>query len=68
MGEVLLSKKFIFALVAVISGFILVILDKTTADVFFKFAEIIGGVYVVGNISDKINDSRVEIADLKQLS
>ena len=63
--EILLSKKFIFALVAIAMGFVLVLLDKTTSDFFFKFAEIVGGTYVVGNISDKINDTRENIQDIK---
>jgi len=65
IAEILLSKKFIFALVALVMGFVLVLLDKTTSDIFFKFVEWVGGIYVAGNISDKINDTRKEIADLK---
>lgn len=59
------SKKFVFALVLSIMGFVLVILDKTTTDFFFKFVEVVGVTYVIGNINDKINDTRKEIADLK---
>lgn len=61
--EVLLSKKFIFALVGMVMAFVLVLMNKTTSEVFFRFAEIVGGTYVVGNISDKINDTRKEIAE-----
>jgi len=63
--EILISKKFIFALVAITMGFVLVMVDKTTADVFFKFAAVMGGTYVLGNISDKINDTRADIQDIK---
>ena len=59
------SKKFIFALVLSIMGFVLVLLDKTTTEFFFKFVEIVGITYVIGNINDKINDTRKDIADLK---
>ena len=55
--SILLSKKFIFALVAIAMGFTLVLMKETTSDVFFKFVEVVGGLYVLGNISDKINDS-----------
>ena len=55
--KLLLSKKFIFALVVTAMGFVLVLLKETSSDVFFKFVAVIGGTYVVGNISDKINDS-----------
>lgn len=55
--EILLSKKFIFALVVVLMGFILVLLKETTSDVFFKFAELVGGLYVIGNGVDKVSDT-----------
>jgi hypothetical protein len=62
MKEILLSKKFIFALVVAIMAFVLVLLDKTTSEFFFKFIEIVGATYLVGNVSDKINDTRLQIA------
>jgi len=58
--DILVSKKFIFALVVSTMGFALVLLDKTTSEFFFRFIEIVGATYVVGNISDKINDSSVQ--------
>jgi hypothetical protein len=64
--DILISKKFIFAIILAIMGFVLVLLDKTTSDFFFKFIEVIGAGYVVGNISDKINDTRSEIEDIKK--
>lgn len=66
MKERLLSKKFIFALAVSIMGFVLVLLKETDANTFFKFVELIGGIYVVGNISDKINDTRSDINRLNQ--
>ena len=65
MKDILLSKKFIFALVAIIMGFVLVLTNRTTSDFFFRFVEIVCGVYVIGNISDKINDTRENIQDIK---
>ena len=62
MEGTLLSKKFIFALVVVIMGFVLVLIKATTSDFFFKFVEIVGATYVVGNISDKIKDTRADMA------
>ena len=66
MKEILVSKKFIFALVVSIMGFVLVVIKETDAETFFKFVELIGGIYVVGNISDKINDTRTDITKLNQ--
>ena len=63
--SILLSKKFIFALVAIIAGLVLVLMDKTTADVWFRFCEIVGATYVAGNAVDKIADTKLEIADIK---
>jgi hypothetical protein len=61
MQEILLSKKFIFALTITVMGFVLLILDKTTSESFFKFVEIVGAGYVIGNGVDKINDTITEI-------
>ena len=63
--SILLSKKFIFALVAIAMGFTLVLMKETTSDVFFKFVEIVGGLYILGNVSDKINDTRTYIEEIK---
>jgi hypothetical protein len=61
--QVLLSKKFIFALVVILMGFVLVLVNKVTSDVFFKFVEWVSGIYVVGNISDKVNDTKVTLSE-----
>jgi hypothetical protein len=63
--EILLSKKFILVILFAILGTVLVITDKTSADIFFKFMELIAGGYLVGNVSDKINDTRANIEDIK---
>lgn len=65
LKEIFASKKFVLVILFAILGTILVIADKTTADVFFKFMELVAGGYLIGNVSDKINDSRVEIQDIK---
>ena len=46
-------------------SFVLVLANKTTSEIFFKFAEIVLGIYTVGNISDKLNDTKKEIADMR---
>jgi hypothetical protein len=60
MLEILLSKKFIFALIAIVMGFVLVLMKETTSDIFFKFVEIVGGLYVIGNGVDKVSDTVLE--------
>lgn len=49
----LLSRKFIFALTVVVLGFVLVILGRVQPTDWFNFAQMIGGIYVVGNIADQ---------------
>lgn len=63
--DILLSKKFILVILFAVIGFVLVMFDKTTADFFFKFMELIAGGYLIGNISDKINDTRSDIEAIK---
>jgi len=50
MDNNLLSRKFIFAILAVILGFILVFINKVEPLDFLHFVEIIGGTYVIGNV------------------
>lgn len=50
----LLSRKFIYAMVVLIMGFVLVILNKLTAEAFVNLASVIGGVYVIGNVATKL--------------
>lgn len=49
----LLSRKFIYALVAVILSYSLVIAGKLDAQTWTNFVSIIGGIYVIGNIAEK---------------
>lgn len=63
--EILFSKKFILVIILAIMGFVFVLLDKTTSDLFFKFIQIVGAGYLAGNISDKINDTVTNIEDIK---
>jgi len=48
------GRKFVFALILITMGFILVITGETTVDSFFNFAELVGGTYVLGNIATKV--------------
>lgn len=50
----LLSRKFIYAILAIILGFILVVLKEVTGDTFLKFVEIVGGLYILGNVSSTV--------------
>lgn len=65
MNDILVSKKFIFALVVSVFSLVLVAMDKVTAVEGFAFVSAIGLTYVIGNISDKINDSSVEKESIK---
>lgn len=52
----LLSRKFIYAIMVVIMAYVLVILHEVTADQFLKFSEVIGGIYVIGNVGTKLTE------------
>jgi hypothetical protein len=54
LDQTLISKKFIYALLISILGFIFVVLGKVTASDWFSFVQVVGGVYVIGNIADKV--------------
>jgi hypothetical protein len=45
------GRKFVFAVLVVVLSFALVIFGKLNADAFTNFSAIIGGIYVVGNVS-----------------
>jgi len=53
MDEPLLSRKFIYAVLVVILGFALTITNNVSAEEFFKFSELIGLTYVIGNVASK---------------
>ena len=48
------GRKFIYAILVVILGFILVLLKSVPAIDYLHFVEIIGGTYVVGNVGNGI--------------
>ena len=50
----LLSRKFIFAILATILGFYLVISKMVTPDIFFEFVKWLGGMYILGNVATKV--------------
>lgn len=49
-----LGRKFIFALLVVSLGFGLVLAGKATIEQWFNFTEMIGAIYVAGNVGDKV--------------
>jgi hypothetical protein len=53
INDNLLSTKFIYAIVALVSGLVLCALGIVSGEEFFKFAEIIGGSYILGNVVQK---------------
>ncbi len=51
-----LGRKFIFALVVIMAGFALVLAGKATVEQWFSFVEIIGAIYVSGNVGEKLTN------------
>lgn len=49
MLEKLGGRKFVFAILAAVLGFVLVIVGKVEANVFLDFVKWIAGIFVVGN-------------------
>lgn len=50
----LLSRKFIYAMSVIIMGFSLVMVGKLEPQAFLSFAELIGGIYIAGNLGAKL--------------
>lgn len=48
------GRKFIFGILLIICGLILVALNKATADSFLNFAMVVGATYVIGNVGDTL--------------
>jgi hypothetical protein len=48
--KTLLSRKFIFAILAVLLGFGLVLTKYLDANQWLNFVQVIGGIYVIGNV------------------
>lgn len=49
------GRKFLFAILAVLLSFILVLARFATAEQWMQFVEIIGGAYVIGNVASKFS-------------
>ena len=58
--ESLLSRKFLFGLLMIIMGFVLVEQGKIEVQFFFTFAEIIGATYVIGNVATSVTGTIIE--------
>ena len=54
MIEKLGGRKFIFAILALVLAFVLVLLKVVTAESFLEFVKWIAGIFVVGNASVNI--------------
>lgn len=52
------GRKFIFAMFVVMLGFVLVMGIKTTAQEWFSFVQVIGGIYVAGNVLEKFSATK----------
>jgi predicted RND superfamily exporter protein len=50
----LISRKFIYAILITILGFLLVVFHQVKPEDWFSFVQVVGGIYVIGNIADKI--------------
>lgn len=51
MIDALGGRKFIFGVLLVLCGLVLVAVNKVTGDSFLNFAMVVGATYVVGNVS-----------------
>lgn len=49
----LLSRKFLFAVVADLMGFILTLQGKATAEQWMAFTAALGVTYILGNVASK---------------
>lgn len=47
------GRKFVYAAGVVILGFVLVLTKNIEAAEWLKFAELIGGLYILGNVANK---------------
>ena len=47
------GRKFIYAASVVILAFVLVVTKYLEAAEWLKFAELVGGIYVIGNVANK---------------
>ena len=54
MIEAFGGRKFLYALLAIVLSFVLVILGKVTPSEWITLVEIMGTVYVIGNIGEHV--------------
>lgn len=45
------GRKFLYAILVVVLGFVFVCIGATTSDLWFDFAKFMGVVYVAGNVA-----------------
>lgn len=53
MIEQLGGRKFLFALLVSVLGFVLVLTKSLTSQEYLKFLEVVGATYVLGNVVSK---------------
>jgi hypothetical protein len=53
MIKALGGRKFIYALLVTILGFVLVLVEKVPASDYLTFVGVIGATYVLGNVANK---------------
>jgi hypothetical protein len=53
MVDAIGGRKFAFAVLIVILGFVLVIMGKVTPEAWITLSSVVGGIYVTGNVVSK---------------
>ncbi len=59
----LLSRKFLFAILATLLAFVLVLTDKVSSPDFLAFIGVIGTQYVLGNVASKFAHKDTDSAE-----
>jgi hypothetical protein len=54
MIEAIGGRKFIFAMMVTILSFVLVLVGKLMVNEYLNFVEVIGGLYVIGNVTSAV--------------
>lgn len=55
MLEELGGRKFLFAILVTVLGFVMVVTQVATSDAWMKFVEVVGGSYILGNVVSKFS-------------
>jgi hypothetical protein len=55
MLEKLGGRKFVFAILVILLGFVLVLTKVATSDQWMKFVEVVGSSYIIGNVVTKFS-------------